>query len=87
MCETGFGQQEAHLHDGYMMMMMMVVMMMMMMMTKFMKMILIIMKNAKIKFESTHYMTGVLHATEWHRCYLRYFLSLNSPRRLCTEVL
>ena len=46
-------------------------------------------QNVKFKFESTRYtcMTGVLHATEWHECYLRYFLSLNLPRKLRTEVL
>ena len=44
-------------------------------------------QNAKLKFEITSYMTGVLHATEWRTRYLRYFLSLNLPRRLRTEVL
>jgi len=47
MCETGVGQQEAQLRDGYMMMMMMmmVVVIMMMMMITIMKMISIIMTN------------------------------------------
>jgi hypothetical protein len=44
-------------------------------------------QNSKLKSESVPYMTGALHATEWRTLYLRYFLSLNLPRRLCTEVL
>jgi hypothetical protein len=28
-------------------------------------------QNAKPKFESTRYMSGVLHATEWYTLYLR----------------
>jgi hypothetical protein len=50
MCETGVGQQEAQLHDGYMVMV--VVIMMMMLIITVMKMILITMTNKMPKLNS-----------------------------------
>jgi len=50
MCETGVGQQEDQLHDGYMMIV--VVMMMMMMMITIGKIILIIMTNKMANLNS-----------------------------------
>jgi hypothetical protein len=52
MCETGVGQQEDQLHDGYMMIVVVIMMKMMMMMITIRKIILIIMTNKMANLNS-----------------------------------